>query len=140
MIETISTQSSRKQIAAREVVFVYYSNQDQEGAPCRLYTRAEARDAKKQNIGRFISHGKVFLLHEKTPVVAITTNRQRPAANSCCGISKREVLANVGVPVGYDISQLEVIKAQEKIKAYPHVYDKNAVLARGIWQRRVMHA
>lgn len=137
MIKTISAQQNNRDTATRETVKVYYLNQDILTEPCQIMTRAEARTAKKEGKGQFISNGQKFCLTELMPIIVINQDRQRPATNSCCGLSKREMLANVGVPVGLEISNLEIMKAQEKVKAYPHTYDKLAVLARGSWRSAV---
>src|SRR5208337_4136407 len=120
-----------KQMAKLDDVLVYYINQDETlEQPCRVMTRQEARLAKKAGDGWFICHGKAFRLCMKMPVVMIREqDRQRPTVNSCCGISKNEMLANAEVAD----SKLAIIKAQQKVKAYPHTYDKQAVLARGYW-------
>ena len=113
-----------------DFVPAYYLNQDEVcEKPYRLLTRDEARHAKKENQGWFICHGTKFRFHLRTPVIVIKQDRQRPTVNSCCGISKNEMLANAEV----SDSDLAIIKAQQKVKAYPHTYDKQAILARGYW-------
>jgi len=111
-------------------VLIYYVNQDETvEQPCKTMTREEARTAKKAGDGWFINHGKAFRLRAKMPIVLIRQDRQRPTVNSCCGISKNEMLANAEVTD----SDLAIIKAKQKVKAYPHTYDKQAILARGYW-------
>jgi hypothetical protein len=129
---TIINQT-RQESASREIVPAYYQNQDDTTKPCQLLTRADARIAKKMNKGRFICNGKKFRFHDQAPV-ALVEVLQKPSINSCCGISKREMLANNEIPVALNISPLEIMKAKEKVKAYPFVHDTRAVLAFGSWR------
>lgn len=120
-----------------DIVPAYYVNQDEcTGKPCRIMTRNEARLARDEDKGWFICNGTKFRLRNEAPAINTKPN-QRPSINSCCGISKREMLANVGVPVTLDISDLEIFKAQEKVRVYPHIFDKLAVTARGSWSSTV---
>lgn len=124
-----TAKSARKENASRELVPVYYQNQDDAGGPYQIITRAEARILKQEDKGRFICNGTKFRLHQYTPIIPLKQDRQRPTVNSCCGISKDEMLANAEVCD----SDLEIIKGKQKVKAYPHTYDKQAILAHGYW-------
>lgn len=117
-----------------DLVQVYYLNQDEVcERPYQTITREEARQQKKDGKGWFICHGAKFRLQIRVPVIQIRQDRQRPTVNSCCGISKAEMMANAGV-VNRDVPDLQILKAQEKVKAYPFVHDKLAVLASGYWK------
>lgn len=127
-------------MAKVDSVQAYYLNQDEiTEKPCQVMTRDEARLAKKEKKGWFISNGTKFRFYVKVPLVGSAQYRQRPTVNSCCGISKNEMQANAGVVSDTLGADFAIMRAQQKIAAYPHTYDKAAVLARGSWNREVAH-
>lgn len=112
-----------------DLVPAFYLNQDEMvEKPCRIMTREEARAAKKADEGWFISNGKYFRLRNRVPLEQ-QKEQTVNGINSCAGISRSEMQANVGIAK----SRGAIIRAQEKVKAYPLVYDKLAVTARGRW-------
>jgi hypothetical protein len=112
------------------VVAVYYLDQDSSFAPpCRTVSRIEARRLKQTGAGKFIDHGRNFRLHSTAPPLPITL--PPGPLQSATTITISEVQANVGIAARSAL----VKRAQHKIRAYPHIFDGLAVLARGSWMR-----
>jgi hypothetical protein len=106
--------------------------------PARLLPRSDVHELKRQNIGKFINNGKAFRLNQCSPA---TSRRFSPfritkpgTFESHSSISFEEMEANLGIVEETVRNPRAVIMmAQEKVAWYPHVYDENAVLARGLW-------
>jgi hypothetical protein len=109
---------------------VFYLDQDASWqAPCREVSRIEARRLKQAGAGVFIEHGRAFRLKESAPPppCGFLPGTLETAAT----ISLSEIQANVGIAPTPNL----VIRAQQKIRAYPNVFDQLACLARGAWVR-----
>lgn len=85
----------------------------------------ECRRRRDAGLGKFVDHGRKFRLHETAPVGrarVFKSSEYRPALT----LSAKEMEANVGAC--RKISQRNAVR--DKVKAYPHIYDKASVLAR----------
>jgi hypothetical protein len=112
------------------VVSVFYLDQDSSFAPpCRIVSRIEARRLKQIAAGKFIDNGRNFRLNCTAPPLPIVL--PPGPLQSATTITNSEVEANVGIAARSAL----VKRAQHKIRAYPHVFDDLAILARGSWMR-----
>lgn len=119
------------------VVPVYYQDQNAFLLPTRVpVSRVEARRLKAAGEGKFIEHGRKFRLKACAPALRI--GHTESPLQLLCGpiqtattITCTEAEANVGI-ASHDAL---VRRAQHKIRVYPHVFDKLAVLANHSWMR-----
>lgn len=109
---------------------VFYLDQDASWQPpCREVSRMEARRLKASGAGCFIEHGRAFRLKQPSPPPPC--GFLRGLLETATTITMSEVEANVGIAPTLNL----VLRAQHKIRAYPHVFDQLAILARGSWIR-----
>lgn len=123
-------ETSKTPMSSLAMVKVFYLDQDASWQPpCREVSRIEARRLKQAGAGVFIEHGRAFRLKEPSPPppCGFLAGPLETAAT----ITLSEIEANVGIAPSPNL----VIRAQHKIRAYPHVFDQLAVLARGSWAR-----
>jgi hypothetical protein len=93
---------------------------------------------KQIGAGSFIESGRAFRLHQPSPPPPIS---YLPGPlETATTITLSEIHANCGITGGGEIGtpadKRLVERAQHKIRAYPHIFDDLAVLARGSWMRQ----
>ncbi len=128
-------------IPAKAVVPVYYLEQDRSWMkPCREVSREAARKLKDIGAGKFVDNGRSFQLNQGTPLAYADYQAEHlpPAPlNVAETITFAEIQANVGITAGgepgWPADRNTVRRAQQKIRAYPHIFDDLAVVARGSW-------
>ncbi len=108
--------------------------------PCREVSRDAARKLKDIGAGKFVDNGRSFQLNQATPVAPVFIDAEclAPAPLSTAEtITFAEIQANVGITSGgepgWPADRNTVRRAQQKIRAYPHIFDDLAVVARGSW-------
>ena len=108
---------------------VFYRDQDELEAPCRVILRDEARKLKKDGLGYFISHGRQFRLYASEPKIEAFLPPSGTTQPSTISLS--ELLANVGITADWEVNPIgKIRRARAKIRLYPHVGDEQAPLAR----------
>jgi hypothetical protein len=115
------------------IVPVFYRDQDYSWmSPCREVSRDEARRLKQIGAGCFIEHGRAFWLHQLSPPPPIVY--PPGPLETATTITLSEIHANCGITGGGErgtpADNRLVERAQHKIRSYPHIFDKLAVLAR----------
>jgi hypothetical protein len=112
------------------VVPVFYYDQDSSWQePYRTVSRQEARCMKQTGAFFFIDHGRA--LRSKLPRPPLPVSFLPGLLETAATITLSEIEANVGIAP----TRALVEQAQQKVRAYPHIFDNLAVLARGSWMR-----
>jgi hypothetical protein len=127
---------------SKSVVAVYYLDQDRSWMkPCREVSRYAARKLKDIGSGKFVDNGWSFQLSQTTPVPQCEYLEAVNLPPAPLGVAETitfaEIQANVGITSGGEpglpANRNAVRRAQAKIRAYPTIFDKLAVIARGRW-------
>jgi hypothetical protein len=124
-----------------EVPCFYREQDDTWEKPAQTLLRTDVRTLKDAGLGKFENHGRTFRLFAFSPsyMNEISLQADRNLSHSAPGesdssISLAEMQANLGiVSDGLRHPRAFVRRAQEKIKAWPHIFDEQALLARGFW-------
>lgn len=125
-------------MAKTDEVPVFYRDQDASvPRPHTVWLRSKCREQRKLS-GEFIDNGKAFRLYADTPrTFSVTAScfRDSNILDIADTISLSETLANVGIAGHADepAPRHTVKNAQRKIRAYPHIRDRQAPLAYGRW-------